>query len=340
MQKQFIQKYLRNNRWFAYSFAFLSVIFSFALGVSNGSASIPFLDVFTFWTLDDSMKNIILNIRLPRVILAFLVGASLSISGAAFQGLLKNPLADPYTLGISSGASVGAVFVLFYGISLFGIFTLPIASIICGFFTVLIVILFARIVQKSISIETLILTGIIFSSFLGSLLSLMVALSGEELRQIMHWLLGSVGMRGWKYILLLLPFFLVGSLILLMNSNELNALSLGEERAAHLGVNVQVRKMVILLAASVVTGSAVAVSGTIGFVGLVIPHVIRLLFGTDHRHLLPLSMLVGGSFLIVADLVARTLIAPVEIPIGVITALIGAPVFAMILFRKRKESRG
>lgn len=340
MQKQFIQKYLRNNHLFAYGFAFLSVIFSFTLGVSIGSASTPFFEVFAFWTLDDSMQNIILNIRLPRVILAFLVGASLAICGAAFQGLLKNPLADPYTLGVSSGAAVGAVFVLFFGISLFGVFTLPIVSIISGFFTIFIVLLFARVVQKSISIETIILTGIIFSSFLGSLLSLLVALSGEELRQIMNWLLGSVGMRGWKYIFLLLPFFLVGSLILMMNSSELNALSLGEERAAHLGVHVHVRKMAILIAASIVTGAAVAVSGTIGFVGLVIPHVIRLLFGTDHRHLLPLSMLVGGSFLILADLVARTLIAPVEIPIGVITALIGAPVFAIILFRQRKESRG
>lgn len=331
---------MRNNRFLAYSLAFGFVIFTFALGVSVGSASIPFFEVFTFWSLDETTKNIIFNIRMPRVILAFLVGASLAICGAAFQGLLKNPLADPYTLGVSSGASVGAVFVLFYGISLFGLFTLPLVAIIFGFFTILLVLLFARIVQRSISMETIILTGIIFSSFLGSLLSLMVALSGEELRQIMNWLLGSVGMRGWKYIFLLLPFFLVGSLTLLMNSNELNALSLGEERATHLGVNVQVRKMVILISASVVTGAAVAVSGTIGFVGLVIPHVIRLLFGTDHRHLLPLSMLLGGSFLILADLVARTLIAPVEIPIGVITALIGAPAFAFILFRQRKERRG
>lgn len=340
MQTLFIQKYLRNNRFLAYSFAFGFVIFSFVLGVSVGSASIPLFEMFALWTLDDSMKNILFNIRMPRVILAFLVGASLAICGAAFQGLLKNPLADPYTLGVSSGASVGAVFVLFFGISLFGVFTLPIVAIISGFATILIVLLFAKIVQRSISIETIILTGIIFSSFLGSLLSLMVALSGEELRQIMNWLLGSVGMRGWKYIFLLLPFFLVGSFILLLNSSELNALSLGEERAAHLGVHVQARKMIILISASIVTGAAVAVSGTIGFVGLVIPHMIRLLFGTDYRHLLPLSMLFGGSFLILADLIARTLVAPVEIPIGVITALIGAPVFAFILFRQRKESRG
>lgn len=316
------------------------------LGVSIGSVSIPLSEVTHIFInvlvdtnilIDDTSKNIVLNIRFPRVVLAFLVGASLAVCGAAFQGLLKNPLADPYTLGVSSGASVGAVFVLFHGMTIFGLFTLPIFAIIGGFLTILAVLTFARVVQKTLSMETIILTGIIFSSFLGSLMSLMVALSGEELRQIMNWLLGSVGMRGWNYTFMLLPFFLIGSLVLIISSNELNALSFGEERAQHLGVNVQVRKMLILISASVVTGAAVAVSGTIGFVGLVIPHVVRLMFGTDHRHLLPLSILYGGSFLILADLVARTIISPTELPIGVITAIIGAPVFAVILLRQRRE---
>ncbi len=318
------------------------------IGVSIGSVSIPITEVAYIFSqsvfqidlgshVDESTTNIVMKIRLPRVVLAFLVGASLAICGAAFQGLLKNPLADPYTLGVSSGASVGAVVVLFYGVTIFGPFTLPIFAIIGGFFTILAVITFARVVQKTLSMETIILTGIIVSSFLGSLLSLMVALSGEELRQIIHWLLGSVSMRGWSYTFMMLPFFIIGSLLLLFSSSELNALSFGEERAHHLGVNVQIRKMLILLSASVVTGAAVAVSGTIGFVGLVIPHIVRLVFGTDHRHLLPLSIFYGGSFLILADLFARTIVAPVELPIGVITAIIGAPVFAIILFRQRRE---
>lgn len=321
------------------------------LGVSIGSVSIPLAEVAQIFlksffnvefasAVEDSTTNIVMKIRFPRVVLAFFVGASLAICGAAFQGLLKNPLADPYTLGVSSGASFGAVLVIFYGITIFGPFTLPIFAITGGFLTILVVILFARLVKNTLSMETIILTGIIISSFLGSLLSLMVALSGEELRQIIHWLLGSVSMRGWNYILMIIPFFVIGSLVLLFSSQELNALSFGEERAHHLGVNVQTRKMLILIFASVVTGAAVAVSGTIGFVGLVIPHMIRTVFGTDHRHLLPLSLLYGGSFLILADLVARTIVAPVELPIGVITAIIGAPVFAFILFRQRKERSG
>ncbi len=189
-------------------------------------------------------------------------------------------------------------------------------------------------------VETIILTGIIFSSFLGALISLMIALSGEELRQIIGWLLGSVSMRGWSYVQIILPFLIVGSVVLLLNARELNAIAFGEERAQYPGVNVPVRKFAVLAASSMITGSAVAVSGAIGFVGLVIPHLTRILWGPDHKHLLPLSMLIGAGFLILADLAARSVIEPAEIPIGVITALIGAPVFAFILLRRRMERSG
>ncbi len=288
-------------------------------------------------------SSIVLNIRLPRVILAGLVGASLAIAGAAFQGLLRNPLADPYTLGVSSGASVGAVLTLFFQISLpiIGSFTLPLLSILFSWATIFLVLAFARKIERSMRVETIILTGIIFSSFLGAFISLMIALTGDELRQIIGWLLGSVSMRGWEYIRIILPFFVLGSIILIFNAKELNAMSFGEERAHHLGVNVQKRKLIILTAGSILTGAAVAVSGTIGFVGLVIPHLSRLLWGPDHRHLLPLSILTGSGFLILADLISRTIISPTELPIGVITALIGAPVFALILLqRKRMERSG
>ncbi|HET7658295.1 MAG TPA: iron ABC transporter permease, partial [Bacillales bacterium] len=195
-------------------------------------------------------------------------------------------------------------------------------------------------VNRGLAVETIILTGVIFSSFLGSLISLMSALTGEQLRAIIGWLLGSVSMRGWEYVWLMLPFFIIGTGLLLLCSKELNALSFGEERAYHLGVNVKGRKLLILVAASILTGASVAVSGTIGFVGLVIPHLMRLLFGPDHRHLLPLSVIFGAGFLVLADLVARTVISPSELPIGVITALIGAPVFALLLFRQRMERKG
>ncbi|WP_372508734.1 FecCD family ABC transporter permease [Pseudalkalibacillus decolorationis] len=322
-------------------------------GISIGTVSIPAMsiiqivghEIFPFLSIDHvnpMYTNIVMNIRLPRVLLASLVGAALAIAGAAFQGLLRNPLADPYTLGVSSGASVGAVLTLFFQFSLpvIGPFTLPVLSIIFSFITIFLVISFARKIERSMKVETIILTGIIFSSFLGALISLMIALTGDELRQIIGWLLGSVSMRGWEYIKIILPFFLLGSVILLLNANELNAMSFGEDRAHHLGVNVQRRKMIVLAAGSILTGAAVAVSGTIGFVGLVIPHLTRLLWGPDHKHLLPLSILTGGGFLILADLVARTIISPTELPIGVITAIIGAPVFGIILLKRRSESSG
>ncbi|MCH1626418.1 FecCD family ABC transporter permease [Ferdinandcohnia quinoae] len=353
MQKQFIQKSLKTNKFFAYLTATAFLIVAILLGISIGTVYIPVwsiiqiigAEIFHFISLDqvDSMHiNIVMNIRLPRVLLAGLVGAALAIAGAAFQGLLRNPLADPYTLGVSSGASVGAVLTIFFNISIpfVGGFTLPVLSIVCSFLTIICVLAFARKIERSMKVETIILTGIIFSSFLGAIISLMISLTGEELRQIIGWLLGSVSMRGWAYIKIILPFLLIGTVILLVNAKELNAMSFGEERAHHLGVNVQKRKLLILTAGSILTGAAVAVSGTIGFVGLVIPHLARQLWGPDHRHLLPLSIISGGGFLILADLVSRTIISPTELPIGVITALIGAPVFAVILIKRRTERGG
>jgi iron complex transport system permease protein len=287
--------------------------------------------------IDPMFTNIVMNIRLPRVILAGLIGASLAVAGAAFQGLLRNPLADPYTLGVSSGASLGAVITLFFHVSLpfIGLFTLPLLSIMFSFITIFLVLFFARKIDRAMKVETIILTGIILSSFLGAFISLMIALTGEEMRQIIGWLLGSVSMRGWDYVAILLPFFIVGSGLLIFSSLELNAMSFGEEQAQHLGVNVQKRKMLILIAGSILTGAAVSVSGTIGFVGLVIPHLIRNVSGPDHKYLLPLSILIGAGFLILADLVSRTIVSPTELPIGVITALIGAPIFALILLKRR-----
>lgn len=308
------------------------------IGISFGSVDIPFS---TLWdkTTDPVAYSILWKIRMPRVILAALIGASLAIAGAAFQGLLKNPLADPYTLGISSGASVGAVMTIFLGISIpvLGVFTLPVFSMVGAACTMIIVLTFARLVDRSMKMETLILTGIIFSSFLGSCISLMVALTGEQLREIIGWLLGSVSMRGWSYVQMVLPFMVIGTGIIWLTRRELNAMIYGEERAQYLGVNVKRSKYMILAGGSILTGAAVAASGTIGFVGLVVPHMIRLLIGADHRHLLTLSFLNGASLLVICDLVSRTIIAPIELPIGVITSFIGAPVFAYIFFKQRRK---
>ncbi|MCY7913810.1 FecCD family ABC transporter permease [Bacillus haynesii] len=342
---------LRNNRFAAYAFSLLFLSASVLMGISIGSLEIPipsiikvFLDeCFGIQGLnpDPTEANIIMKIRLPRVALAALVGAGLAAAGAGFQGLLKNPLADPYTLGISSGAAVGAVVTLFFGIQLpvIGSFTLPFLSVAAAVVVIFLVLFFARLIHPSLTLSALILTGIIFSSFLGALISLMIALTGDDLKPIVHWLLGSVSMRGWGYVALFLPFFAAGAAALLISGRELNVMTYGEEKARLLGVNVKRSKYVVLLAGAILTGSAVAVSGTIGFVGLVIPHFIRLLSITDHRHLLPLSMLNGASFLVLSDLLSRTIIEPSELPIGIITALVGAPVFGFILIRRYRGGR-
>src|SRR4051812_30922405 len=253
------------------------LVLSILLGISIGTVSVPILTiikvisaqllgVISLKDIDPMYSSIVLNIRLPRVILSGLVGASLAIAGAAFQGLLRNPLADPYTLGVSSGASVGAVLTLFFQLSIpfVGSFTLPLLSILFSFLTIFLVLSFASQIERSMRVETIILTGIIFSSFLGAIISLMIALTGDELRQIIGWLLGSVSMRGWSYVQMSLPFIVIGSVLLALNRRELNALLFGEERAMHLGVNVKSRKMMILIGGSMLTGTAVAVSGTIG----------------------------------------------------------------------------
>lgn len=321
----------------AYVLTCTLLIISIWCGVAIGSVHIP-IEVLWNQSVDETAANIFWKIRLPRVLLAGLVGASLAIAGAAFQGLLKNPLADPYTLGISSGASVGAVMTIFFSISMpvVGLYALPTFSMIGAIITMVIVMSFARVVDRSLKMETLILTGVIFSSFLGSLISLMIALSGEELRQVIGWLLGSVSMRGWPYVQMIIPFVIVGSLMLWTQRRELNVLLYGEERAKHLGVNVKRSKYLILVGGSMLTGAAVAVSGTIGFVGLVVPHMTRMIWGSDHRHLLPLSFFYGATLLIICDLVARTIILPRELPIGVITAFIGAPVFSYIFYKQRR----
>lgn len=286
-----------------------------------------------------SVDLMIWDIRLPRVALAFLIGSALALSGAAFQGLLRNPLADPYTIGVSSGSALGAVAAMFFGIAVFGAFTLPVFGMLGGLTALAAVFALTRLTGRGVTTETVILAGIIVSSFLGSFISLILALSGDDLKQIMFWLMGSVGMRGWSYVQLLLPFFAAGSLIVLLNRRELNALAMGEQSAHHLGVDVRRRRALIVVGASLLTGGAVSVSGTIGFVGLVVPHFVRLIIGPNHRHLLPLSMLWGGAFLVLADLIARTMLSPQELPIGVVTSLAGAPVFALLLMRERLARR-
>ncbi|WP_243459613.1 FecCD family ABC transporter permease [Metabacillus bambusae] len=350
MQSLFIRKSLTNKFVWMYLICGVFVLSTALLGLFISSVHYPItviMDVLATKIagikifseeIPKTAESIIWEIRFPRVLLAFFVGAALSLAGAAFQGLLRNPLADPYTIGVSSGASLGAVIVLYFQITItfLGSYTLPVIAILGGLCTMFIVFAVTHLSNRRLSIETIILAGIIVSSFIGAVISLIIALSSrEDIRQILYWLMGNVGMRGWSHVKLMIPFFLIGALLLIIRSRELNAFALGEESAEHLGVNVQKGKIYIIIGASLLTGAAVSVSGSISFVGLVIPHFVRLLIGPNHRHVLPLSMLVGGGYLILADLIARTIISPSELPIGVITALIGAPVFALLLIRER-----
>ncbi|GIQ67731.1 iron ABC transporter permease [Xylanibacillus composti] len=345
---------MKRKVWLWYAFAGGTAIGASLLGLLASSVTVPAETVMAIlakhvlrWTwmseIPVSQELIIWNIRAPRVVLGLLIGASLSLAGAAFQGLLRNPLADPYIIGVSSGASLGAVLVLFFQFTLWGLgsFSLPVMAILGGFVALVLVFGMTHLSSRNFAVETIILSGVIMTSFMSAIVSLIIALSQrEDMSQILYWLMGNVGMRGWSYAQLLLPFSIIGALLLLMHVRELNALALGEASAEHLGVSVRRKKVMILLGASLLTGASVAVSGAIGFVGLVIPHLVRLVTGPDHRHVLPLSMLIGGAYLVLADLLARTIIAPRELPIGVITALIGAPVFAFLLIRQQAGRRG
>ncbi len=284
-------------------------------------------------------EQIIWRVRLPRVLLGVLVGASLGIAGAAFQGVLRNPLADPYTLGVSSGASVGAAFLILFGLqfALLGTGTVPVVAFITGALSLVTVILLARSGGK-MRMEALILSGVVMQAFLGAFVSFMVAMSKQVINEIVFWLMGSLALRGWMYSLVLLPYLAIGVIILLGYGRAMNLFALGEQQAAYLGVRVERTKLVVLTAATLVTAAAVSVSGVVGFVGLIVPHLLRLIVGPDYRLLLPLSLIGGAVYVLWADTLARTLLSPTEIPLGVVTAFMGAPFFAYLLKRNKRLS--
>ncbi|WP_245732716.1 FecCD family ABC transporter permease [Salinibacillus kushneri] len=301
-------------------------------------SNIPFLGDGMEQTWKDSTETIIWNIRMPRIILGMLVGAALAMAGAIYQGVLRNPLADPFILGVSSGSALGAALVLLFGFEsmVLGQFTLPVVAFGSGLLTLFVVYTLARINYR-LQMETLILAGVVVQAFIASMLSLILALSDEKMQTIMYWMMGSLSLTDWSYNRVIFPFVLLTILFVTFLTRELNMLALGEEAAYHSGVSVQKVRLILLVVASLLTGVAVSVSGTIGFVGLIIPHMIRLLFGSDYRIILPLSVLGGAIFLVGADTIARTILEPRELPIGIITAFLGAPFFGYLL-RKKKSN--
>jgi iron complex transport system permease protein len=282
--------------------------------------------------------SILLAIRLPRVLLAVLAGASLSVAGGAMQGLIRNPLADGSTLGVTAGGSLGAVLVIATGITLPFLpqLTVTLASIVFAFASLLIILAFVRRVDRNLSSHTIILAGVVFSMLASSLTSLVIAFSGDAVKQIVFWSMGSLAGRGYVYVALLAVFAAVGIAGIFRHARELDAFAMGEEQAAYAGVDVRRVRKRVLLSVAVLCGAAVSVSGNIAFVGLVIPHIVRLAIGPVNTRLLPASALAGAIFLVLCDLVSRTLLRPLELPIGVLTSILGAAVFIVLFYRQRK----
>jgi iron complex transport system permease protein len=288
-------------------------------------------------SIPDQKTIIILSVRLPRVILAALVGASLAAAGVAFQGMFRNVMADPYIIGVSSGAAFGATLAIWLGLSFsfFGISSIGACAFIGATLTTITVYRIAQ-TGRTASVTTLLLAGIAISSFLSAAVSLVMLLDHENVSRIVFWTLGGLANARWNHVTTVLPGMTIGLFGLMIYARDLNIMAMGEDEAAYLGINVESVKRILLVVCSLLAGFAVAVSGIIGFVGLIVPHIARLIFGPDHQKLIPLSAVMGAIFLMLADIIARTIIAPVEIPVGVITAMFGGPFFIFLLTKHKR----
>lgn len=334
--------------------AVMLVILLFSIGAAStlGSADISIMDSFrvvgsrlpafkgsiSTEGISSAADSIIWNVRLPRVLLGVLVGAALSISGGAFQGLLKNPMSDPYILGISSGAALGATIAIITKLDfeIAGFSGISAAAFLGALIAVTFVYNIGRI-KNQVPVTTLLLAGVAVGQFLTAVMSFLMVIFNKDMTKIIYWTLGSLAGKGWTPVTALAIPVLLGILLLSYFSRDINIMLTGEESAKSLGVNVERTKLYVLLIGTFLTSTVVSVSGIIGFVGLIIPHMARLITGPDHRILLPISAIGGGIFMIFADTVARIAISPVEIPVGIITALFGGPFFIFLLRSKKKS---
>lgn len=326
------KKYLR---WSVFLAGLLLLLLGAVVwSLSVGEINLGFMDTFDIlWKGPESMEYTILSqIRLPRVLLGIAVGGALSLSGILLQGVYRNPLVEPYTLGISGGASLGVAFAIVFGLNqLIGSFILPVAGFAGSF---LIIFLVYTISTRSghINIQTMLLTGVMVSFIASSAMMLLMAITtAENLHGIVFWIMGSLDERDMSLIIIMLVLSLSSLAVSYLFVQPLNALRLGEEKARHLGINTDVTIKLLFLMASLLAGVCVAVAGVIGFVGLIIPHLMRLLFGTDYRILLISSFLSGAIFLVISDVIARTIISPNELPIGVITGIAGGIAFLLMI---------
>lgn len=325
------------------------VLLIICIGTSVGSSNISIFDTFSILAhkifsvplldgIDPKQVSIIWNLRLPRVLLAFIVGGSLAASGAIVQSVLKNTLASPYTLGISSGASLGVGIIIVTGVSIpfLGRLTMPVVGFACSLVTMVIVLKFSEKVDRGMSNTTIILAGMVLSLFFSATLTTISALASDKMQSITMWSMGSFSMKGWTYVTAGIPFFIIGLISVAFYFKEMDVLTFGEEQAKAMGVDTNKVKRNLFVIVALLTGSAVALSGTIGFIDLIAPHVVRKIFGSKHSYVIPMSVVLGGCMMVIADLVSRIIVAPSELPVGAITALIGGPFFAYIYFKKSK----
>jgi iron complex transport system permease protein len=297
---------------------------------------LPLVDIDS--GLSDRDATIVTQLRLPRVVLGLLVGAMLSGAGAAYQGVFRNPLADPYLLGVAAGAGLGATVAIVAGAGVTEGFADPVP--LAAFAGALVAVVGTYAVgvsrERSTSAATLILAGVAVASFLTAVQTYVQQQNSDSIREVYSWILGRLGTAGWDEVALLAPYAALTAIVLLVNRRSLDVLGVGDEEAGSLGLDVSRVRLLIVVTASLGTAAAVSVSGLIGFVGIIVPHAVRLLAGTSYRVILPLSMLFGAAFLALADLLARTAASPAEIPIGVITAFLGAPFFVLVLRNARR----
>lgn len=315
-------------------------------GVAYGAVPIPASDVVAAigrairGTAAGLADTLILQVRLPRVVLAAFVGAALAGAGVLYQALFRNPLADPYILGISSGAGLGAIIALVVTAEATALRwgVVPAAAFAGALLTMLLVVRLASI-RGRLEATSLLLAGVALSYTLAAVTSFVMVYSRQQMAAIVYWMMGGLSAASWTYVGMVVPMFVLGVIVPLLSTRELNLMLLGDERAGHLGLPVERFKLLMLATASLLTAAAVAVAGLIGFVGLMVPHIVRLVLGPDHRRLLPASLLAGAIVLVLADLVARTILAPVEIPVGIVTAVLGGPFFIWLLVRGGERAR-
>ena len=311
------------------------------LSLAIGSVFIPPVElwhVIIGAASSETFRTILLDIRLPRTALIALVGAALAGSGAAYQGLFRNPLADPYLIGVASGAGLGAIIAMSvrWPYTALGLLAVPLAAFVASLLTVYLVYTFAY-VGGSVPTTNLILAGVAVSAFATSLTSFLVLRSTGEVRRAIGWLLGGVSLAGWGATLALIPYLTIGLTILVMSGYALNLLQFGDDQATQMGLNVGRAKLVVIVAASLVTAAAVSFAGIIGFVGLIVPHIARIWWGVDYRRLIPLSIIGGAAVLLLADVLARVVLVQQELPVGIVTALAGAPFFLWVLRRAKNQ---